>query len=109
MAAVPAKDLMTTATSDEMMELAEGQELFSSNLFRLQLAELLSEVRINYKKAKRTNKLLHGLKDTLEGLSSCEVCTAPSLPASSQGHSTLLLCQLSVNAMCMPSLTAGHH
>ena len=83
-AAVPAKDLMTTATSDEMMELAEGRELFSSNLFRLQLAELLSEVRINYRKAKRTNKLLHGLKDTLEALPSHEVSTAAcSLPRAS--------------------------
>lgn len=70
---MPAQDLMTTATSDEMMELAEGQELFSSNLFRLQLAELLSEVRIHYRKAKRTNKLLHELKDTLEALPSHEM------------------------------------
>jgi len=73
MATVPARDVMMTATSDEMMELAEGQELFSSNLFRLQLAELLSEVRVNYKKAKRTNELLHALKGAMEALPRAEL------------------------------------
>eukprot|EP01104_Vermistella_antarctica_P019185 TRINITY_DN739_c0_g2_i1.p1 TRINITY_DN739_c0_g2~~TRINITY_DN739_c0_g2_i1.p1 ORF type:complete len:1406 (+),score=464.94 TRINITY_DN739_c0_g2_i1:163-4380(+) len=54
-------------TSDELLHLKETQDLFKSNLFRLQISELLSEVTI-CKGSAKTETLLRHLKKALDSL-----------------------------------------
>ena len=55
-------------TTEEILELTEGKDLFRSNLFRMQVSELLTEVKIKQKRTKPTQEQLHELKTTLESL-----------------------------------------
>eukprot|EP01133_Synstelium_polycarpum_P008229 gene8229-9676_t len=58
---------MTRApTTDEMAEFRETNELFNSNLFRLQMVELFKELRVNYTKTTALESALHALKTALE-------------------------------------------
>eukprot|EP00038_Savillea_parva_P031344 m.85330 g.85330 ORF g.85330 m.85330 type:complete len:1166 (-) comp9627_c0_seq2:2267-5764(-) len=54
-----AKALYATPTLDELQELSKTESLFKSNLFKLQIDELLSEVRL---RAKRTRAVEDGLR-----------------------------------------------
>ena len=60
-------------TADEMNELKETKELFKSNLFKLQIEELLSEVSIKYNKTSKLEGFLHRLKTALDELPEVEV------------------------------------
>ena len=53
-------------STEEVRELQEGQELFRSNLFRLQLKELLGEVKVPQSKTAVTQDELRGLKEAIE-------------------------------------------
>ncbi|TPX30639.1 hypothetical protein SmJEL517_g05826 [Synchytrium microbalum] len=56
-------------THDEIQQLKDTSELFKSNLFKLQLEEMLSEVRVKYTRMTTLDGMLHKLKnffDTLE-------------------------------------------
>ncbi|ORX82553.1 Nrap protein, partial [Anaeromyces robustus] len=55
-------------TNEEIQQLRETTELFNTNLFRLQIEELLSEVRINSKKTVVLEKALHKLKSILDNM-----------------------------------------
>ncbi|OZJ05685.1 hypothetical protein BZG36_01432 [Bifiguratus adelaidae] len=65
--------LYAAPTRDEMQQLSEASELFKSNIFRMEVEELLTEVRIKYEKHKPLERLLHELKSILD--------TLPSQPA----------------------------
>ena len=47
------------------MELVFRSSSFQSNLFKLQVDELLSEVRVKYDKMAKVETILHKLKDIL--------------------------------------------
>eukprot|EP00002_Diphylleia_rotans_P025509 TRINITY_DN5045_c0_g1_i2.p1 TRINITY_DN5045_c0_g1~~TRINITY_DN5045_c0_g1_i2.p1 ORF type:complete len:1168 (+),score=282.69 TRINITY_DN5045_c0_g1_i2:57-3560(+) len=52
-------------TADEMIALRQTEELFASNLIRLQIHELLGEVSVNYQHLSKGEALLHQLKQEL--------------------------------------------
>eukprot|EP00123_Amoebidium_parasiticum_P006098 comp17152_c0_seq1/m.15971 comp17152_c0_seq1/g.15971 ORF comp17152_c0_seq1/g.15971 comp17152_c0_seq1/m.15971 type:complete len:1225 (-) comp17152_c0_seq1:790-4464(-) len=55
-------------TSEEVHQLKETQQLFKSNLFRMQIDELVKEVRVDYSKQKFLEGSLHHLKEIFDGL-----------------------------------------
>jgi U3 small nucleolar RNA-associated protein 22 len=57
-------------TAAELREFRQGDDLFKSNLFRLQLTELLTEVRLKDAKTAQVDAGLHALKKALAGLAS---------------------------------------
>jgi len=60
-------------TTEEILELHQGQDLFRSNLFRLQLTELLSEVKVAQSKTTTTQNELRELKEALENTPDREI------------------------------------
>ena len=56
------------ASTEEILELNEGKDLFRSNLFRLQLGELLSEIKVKQSQTTTAQSQLHELKEKLESL-----------------------------------------
>lgn len=59
-------------TQEELMELLFRSSSFQSNLFKLQVDELLSEVRVKYDKMEKVETVLHKLKDILASLPESE-------------------------------------
>ena|SRR5271170_4144779 len=55
-------------TQEELMDLLYRSSSFQSNLFKLQVDELLSEVRVKYDKMEKVETILHKLKDILTHL-----------------------------------------
>jgi U3 small nucleolar RNA-associated protein 22 len=55
-------------TSEELINLTQTQELFKSNLFRLQISELLSEVIIDYTKLSKIETVIQNLINVLSEL-----------------------------------------
>ncbi|RUS31264.1 Nrap protein [Jimgerdemannia flammicorona] len=55
-------------TSEEIQGLKEASDLFKSNIFKLEIEELLAEVRIDYSKLKPLEAALHQLKALFDGL-----------------------------------------
>jgi len=55
-------------TQEELMELMFRSSSFQSNLFKLQVDELLSEVRVKYDKMDKVERVLHQLKDILTSI-----------------------------------------
>ncbi|KAJ3087953.1 hypothetical protein HK102_009907 [Quaeritorhiza haematococci] len=55
-------------TADEMLNLKETTSLFKSNLFKLQVEELLKEVNINYTKLQTLEKTLHKVKEIFDSI-----------------------------------------
>ncbi|CAG8436328.1 905_t:CDS:10 [Rhizophagus irregularis] len=55
-------------TNEEIQELRETADLFKSNIFKLQIDELLSEVNIDYNAATRLENALHKLKQIFENI-----------------------------------------
>jgi len=55
-------------TKEEFMELLFRSSSFQSNLFKLQVDELLSEVRVKYEKMGKVEDMLHKLKEILVNL-----------------------------------------
>lgn len=60
-------------TFEEIKRLKETEELFKSNLFRLQITELLSEVRVNYDKTVVIQHLLRKLYEVVQNVPEQEV------------------------------------
>jgi U3 small nucleolar RNA-associated protein 22 len=65
-----AQELYKPPTAAELREFRQGDDLFKSNLFRLQLTELLTEVRVKDAKTAQVDAGLHALKKALTGLAS---------------------------------------
>lgn len=59
-------------TQEELMELVFRSSSFQSNLFKLQIDQLLSEVRVKYDKMAKVETVLHKLKDVLMQLAGSE-------------------------------------
>jgi U3 small nucleolar RNA-associated protein 22 len=59
-------------TNDEMNSLKETTNLFKSNLFKLQIEELLAQVSLNYDKSDKITTALHSLKNILDNMDSIE-------------------------------------
>ncbi len=55
-------------TSDELSNLRETSELFKSNLFKLQIDELLKEVRVDLAHTKPLQQFLQRLKKTIDAI-----------------------------------------
>ncbi|ORY37100.1 Nrap protein [Rhizoclosmatium globosum] len=53
-------------SNDEIQKLKETTDLFQSNLFRLQIDELIKEVALDYNKTGNIDKALHALKAVLD-------------------------------------------
>ena len=60
------------ATPEELLDLYYRSSSFQSNLFKLQVDELLSEVRVKYDKMEKIENILHKLRDLLLKLPSRE-------------------------------------
>ena len=55
-------------TKEELMDLLFQSSSFQSNLFKLQIDQLLAEVRIKHEKMEKVERILHKLKDILATL-----------------------------------------
>lgn len=60
------KSLYKAPTNEEIQGLQESADLFKSNIFKLQIEELLKEVQIDYKKAQPLEAALRRLKDIFD-------------------------------------------
>ncbi|KAF9544001.1 hypothetical protein EC957_000270 [Mortierella hygrophila] len=58
--------LYKAPTNDEIQGLQESSDLFKSNIFKLQIEELLREVQIDYKKAQPLEAALRKLKEIFD-------------------------------------------
>lgn len=58
--------LYKAPTSDEIQGLQESSDLFKSNIFKLQIEELLKEVVVDYKKAQPLEAALRKLKEIFD-------------------------------------------
>ncbi|KAG9327014.1 hypothetical protein KVV02_006491 [Mortierella alpina] len=58
--------LYKAPTNDEIQGLQESSDLFKSNIFKLQIEELLKEVQIDYKKAQPLEAALRKLKEIFD-------------------------------------------
>ncbi|KAG0011689.1 hypothetical protein BGZ80_000504 [Entomortierella chlamydospora] len=58
--------LYKAPTNEEIQGLQESSELFKSNIFKLQIEELLKEVQIDYKKSQPLEAALRKLKDIFD-------------------------------------------
>jgi len=65
-------------TSDEIQELKQSQELFKSNLFKLQIQELLKELQVEPEQTRRLDQFLHHIRHTLQSLPETATLTWPS-------------------------------
>ena len=62
-------------TQEEINELANSDDFYRTNLFKLQVAELLNEIKIKPDKTKEIQQELHTLKTTLEKLPEDKITT----------------------------------
>jgi len=58
----------TAPTKEELMDLLFQSSSFQSNLFKLQIDQLLAQVRIKHEKMEKVELILHKLKDILTTL-----------------------------------------
>ncbi|XP_064627089.1 nucleolar protein 6-like [Lineus longissimus] len=66
MAKLTKGELYKPPTNEELNELKEAEDLFQSSLFRMQISELLNEVKV--KESKAVTEFLHKLTDVLTGM-----------------------------------------
>jgi len=64
-------------TADDMLHILETEQQFQSHLFRLQLEEMLKEVKLSNKKAATVEKVVSSLKEKLEKLPEQLISTKP--------------------------------
>ncbi|KAI8811122.1 Nrap protein-domain-containing protein [Cladochytrium replicatum] len=69
------KKLYRLPTSDEMTQIKQTNDMFKSNVFRLQIDELLKEVRVDYTRTGPVEKVLHQLKKTMDSIPSIPEAT----------------------------------
>jgi hypothetical protein len=93
-------------TQEELLDLYYRSSSFQSNLFKLQVDELLSEVRVKYDKMEKVEKILRQLRETLLQLPSGQEQLVP-LPASKLTASYITLTQ--VSKMNIISVCRSHH
>jgi len=63
---ITADKLSVAPTNEEIQNLKETQDLFNSNIFRLQLLELFKEVKVDYTKLTSLESALHQVKSIIE-------------------------------------------
>ncbi|KAI7818797.1 Nrap protein [Gamsiella multidivaricata] len=66
LAGVKNSSLYKAPTNEEIQGLQESSDLFKSNIFKLQIEELLKEVQVDYKKAQPLEAALRKLKDIFD-------------------------------------------
>ena len=66
--AVKKRGVKAVPTQEELMELEFRSSSFQSNLFKLQVDELLSEIRVKHDKMEKVERILHRLKDILTNI-----------------------------------------
>ncbi|KAI9208235.1 Nrap protein [Polychytrium aggregatum] len=66
------KRLYRAPTNDELHQLKETVDLFKSNLFKMQVQELLAEITIDKKKLAPIDKALHRIKEILDSMADIE-------------------------------------
>ncbi|KAI8810149.1 Nrap protein-domain-containing protein [Cladochytrium replicatum] len=64
------KKLFRLPTSDEITQIKQTNDMFKSNVFRLQIEELLKEVRVDYTRTGPIEKMLHQLKELMDSIPS---------------------------------------
>lgn len=72
------KDLYKPPTVEELNQLRETENLFHSNLFRLQIEEMLNEIKIKEKYKRMFDTWFRGLEKTIESIEETEaigICT----------------------------------
>ena len=79
-------------TKDELVELERNLSSFQSSFFKLQVDQLLAEVRVKYDKMQKVEKVLHQLKDIIMSIPTTQeqlVQSPPNPPDVSCTHSKL--------------------
>lgn len=66
------KNLYKPPTADELNQLKETENLFHSNLFRLQIEEILHEVKLEEKYQIKFNSWFSTLKESIESIDETE-------------------------------------
>jgi U3 small nucleolar RNA-associated protein 22 len=66
--AVKKRGVKAVPTQEELMELEFRSSSFQSNLFKLQVDELLSEIRVKHDKMEKVERILHRLRDVLTNI-----------------------------------------
>ena len=66
--AVKKRGMKAVPTQEELMELEFRSSSFQSNLFKLQVDELLSEIQVKHDKMEKVERILHQLKDILTNI-----------------------------------------
>jgi len=69
-------------TNEELQSIKETEQLFKSNVFRLQIEELLKEVKVSQPKLTKLEAALHHLRSLLEKLPAVEDKSVSSLSGS---------------------------
>eukprot|EP01132_Coremiostelium_polycephalum_P004866 gene4866-6065_t len=59
-------ELSVAPTNEEIQSFKETQDLFNSNLFRLQVTELFNQVKVDYTKTSALDSALHQIKSIIE-------------------------------------------
>jgi U3 small nucleolar RNA-associated protein 22 len=88
-----AKDLFRAPTTEEMHQLRETAELFKSNLFRMQIDELLRQVRVDYTRLSSLERALMDIKTHLESVDDVE---------ESDVHECLMLSTFPIDVSLIP-------
>jgi U3 small nucleolar RNA-associated protein 22 len=70
--AVKKRGIKAVPTQEELLELEFRSSSFQSNLFKLQVDELLSEIRVKHDKMEKVERILHRLKDVLTNMPETE-------------------------------------
>ncbi|KAJ3312141.1 Nucleolar protein 6 [Boothiomyces sp. JEL0838] len=76
------KSLYRPPTNNEMQNLKQTSEMFKSNLFKLQIEELIKQVEFNPNKNNVVQNALHELKDILDGMPEIEPKSASQIISS---------------------------
>ncbi|KAJ3259064.1 hypothetical protein HK103_002951 [Boothiomyces macroporosus] len=76
------KSLYRPPTNNEMQNLKQTSEMFKSNLFKLQIEELIKQVEFNPNKNNVVQNALHEIKDILDGMPEIEPKSASQIISS---------------------------
>ncbi|KAF9186701.1 hypothetical protein BGZ50_002363 [Haplosporangium sp. Z 11] len=82
--------LYKAPTNDEIQGLQESSDLFKSNIFKLQIEELLKEVQIDYKKAQPLEAALRKLKEIFDRTPEHQELTLAAIKANMKKKSVVI-------------------
>ncbi|KAK9465028.1 Nrap protein [Lipomyces arxii] len=71
------KKLKATHLADELRNIQEAVQLYKSNIFKLEIDELLKELRVDENKTKPVDKILHQIKEIVENIEPTEEMLLP--------------------------------